>query len=91
MQLKDSFDRTIDYVRIGVADRCNLRCFYCMPDEGIPYEGKGNLLSYEEIIRLLDVLGNLGFQKVRFTGGESFLRKDFIKLLERTHQTKTKR
>jgi len=86
MQLKDRFDRTIDYVRIGVTDRCNLRCFYCMPKEGITYEPKADLLSYEEIIRLLDILGSLGFKKVRFTGGEPFLRKDFITLLERTHQ-----
>jgi len=82
--MKDSFDRTIDYVRIAVTDRCNLRCFYCMPAEGIPYEPKVHLLSYEEITRLLKVLGGLGFQKVRFTGGEPFLRKDFIKLLENT-------
>lgn len=82
--MKDSFDRTIDYVRIAVTDRCNLRCFYCMPAEGIPYEPKAHLLSYEEITRLLKVLGELGFQKVRFTGGEPFLRKDFMKLLENT-------
>lgn len=82
--MKDSFDRTIDYVRIAVTDRCNLRCFYCMPAEGIPYEPKAHLLSYEEITRLLKVLGNLGFQKVRFTGGEPFLRKDFMQLLENT-------
>ena len=65
--MKDSFDRTIDYVRIAVTDRCNLRCFYCMPSEGIPYEPKAHLLSYEEITRLLKVLGKLGFQKVRFS------------------------
>ena len=82
--MKDSFDRTIDYVRIAVTDRCNLRCFYCMPAEGIPYEPKAHLLSYEEITRLLGVLGGLGFQKVRFTGGEPFLRKDFMQLLENT-------
>lgn len=80
--MKDSFNRTIDYVRIAVTDRCNLRCFYCMPSEGIPYEPKAHLLSYEEITRLLKVLGELGFQKVRFTGGEPFLRKDFMQLLE---------
>jgi len=85
MQLKDSFDRTIDYVRIAVTDRCNLRCFYCMPMEGITYEPKAHLLTYEEITRLLSVLGNIGFRKVRFTGGEPFLRKDFVKLLESTH------
>lgn len=82
--MKDSFDRTIDYVRIAVTDRCNLRCFYCMPEEGIQYEPKQHLLSYEEITRLLLVLGELGFKKVRFTGGEPFLRKDFMKLLENT-------
>ena len=82
--MKDSFDRTIDYVRIAVTDRCNLRCFYCMPETGIQYEPKKHLLSYEEITRLLGVLGGLGFKKVRFTGGEPFLRKDFMKLLENT-------
>ncbi|MCJ7466756.1 MAG: GTP 3',8-cyclase MoaA [Maribacter sp.] len=82
--MKDSFDRSIDYVRIAVTDRCNLRCFYCMPKEGISYEPKEHLLSYEEIIRLLSILGGLGFQKVRFTGGEPFLRNDFMKLLENT-------
>jgi cyclic pyranopterin phosphate synthase len=55
-----------------------------MPAEGIPYEPKAHLLSYEEITRLLSVLGGLGFQKVRFTGGEPFLRKDFMQLLENT-------
>ncbi|MGB5553233.1 MAG: GTP 3',8-cyclase MoaA [Flavobacteriaceae bacterium] len=82
--MTDSFHRTIDYVRIAVTDRCNLRCFYCMPAEGIRYEPKSHLLSFEEITRLLRVLGNLGFNKVRFTGGEPFLRKDFIRLLEST-------
>ena len=71
-------------LRIAVTDRCNLRCFYCMPAHGIPYEPKSHLLSYEEITRLLEVLGGLGFRKVRFTGGEPFLRKDFMKLLENT-------
>ena len=82
--MTDSFDRTIDYVRIAVTDRCNLRCFYCMPAEGVPYEPKLHLLSYEEITRILRVLSQLGFQKVRFTGGEPFLRKDFMQLLENT-------
>lgn len=82
--MTDSYHRTIDYVRIAVTDRCNLRCFYCMPAEGMPYEPKAHLLSYEEITRLLQVLGRLGFQKVRFTGGEPFLRKDFMQLLENT-------
>ena len=82
----DAYHREIDYVRIAVTDRCNLRCFYCMPAEGIPYEPQAHLLSYEEITRLLKVLGSIGFKKVRFTGGEPFLRKDFMKLLENTSQ-----
>lgn len=86
VKVQDSYGRTIDYVRIAVTDRCNLRCFYCMPASGIPYEPKAHLLSYEEITRLLTILGDLGFTKVRFTGGEPFLRKDFMKLLERTAQ-----
>ena len=55
-----------------------------MPKEGIPYEPKKELLSYEEIIRILNILGSLGFRKVRFTGGEPFLRRDFVKLLTKT-------
>lgn len=82
--ITDSYHRTIDYVRVAITDRCNLRCFYCMPKEGIPYEPKVHLLSYEEITRLLGILGTMGFKKVRFTGGEPFLRKDFIQLLENT-------
>lgn len=82
--MTDSYHRTIDYVRIAVTDRCNLRCFYCMPAQGIPYEPQAHLLSYEEITRLLGVLGGIGFKKVRFTGGEPFLRKDFMQLLENT-------
>lgn len=86
MYIRDSFDREINYVRIAVTDRCNLRCFYCMPEKGIEYEPKSHLLTYEEIIRLLKVLAALGFKKVRFTGGEPFLRKDFIQLLEKTSE-----
>ncbi|MRH99083.1 GTP 3',8-cyclase MoaA [Kriegella sp. EG-1] len=82
--MTDSYNRQIDYVRIAVTDRCNLRCFYCMPAQGIAYEPKKELLSYEEITRILKVLGELGFKKVRFTGGEPFLRKDFMELLEHT-------
>ena len=82
--IQDSYNRNLNYVRVAITDRCNFRCFYCMPEEGIPYEPKAHLLSYEEIIRLLYILGDMGFSKVRFTGGEPFLRKDFVKLLEKT-------
>ena len=81
--LVDPFNRTIDYLRIAVTDRCNLRCFYCMPAEGINYLPKKELLSYEEIIRLVKVFASLGIKKLRLTGGEPFLRKDFISLLRK--------
>ncbi len=80
-KLVDSWNREIDYLRIAVTDRCNLRCFYCMPAEGIDYLPKKELLSYEEIIRLATVFASLGIKKIRLTGGEPFLRKDFISLL----------
>lgn len=80
-KLVDPWNREIDYLRIAVTDRCNLRCFYCMPAEGIDYSPKKELLSYEEIIRLATVFASLGIKKIRLTGGEPFLRKDFISLL----------
>lgn len=79
--LIDPWNRTIDYLRIAVTDRCNLRCFYCMPAEGINYLPKKELLTYEEIIRLASIFASLGIKKIRLTGGEPFLRKDFISLL----------
>lgn len=84
--LLDNHGRPIQYVRLAVTDRCNLRCFYCMPAEGISFLKKQEILSYEEIIRLLTILANLGISKVRLTGGEPFIRKDFMDLLSRIHQ-----
>lgn len=82
IRLKDNWNRTLNYLRIAVTDRCNLRCFYCMPAEGINYLPKRELLSYEEILRLVKVFGSLGVDKIRLTGGEPFLRKDFMELLK---------
>ena len=81
VQLKDNWNRTLNYLRIAVTDRCNLRCFYCMPAEGVNYLPKKELLSYEEILRLVQIFGSLGVDKIRLTGGEPFLRKDFMDLL----------
>lgn len=81
IQLTDSWGRTLNYLRIAVTDRCNLRCFYCMPAEGVDYLPKKELLSYEEILRLVQIFGSLGVDKIRLTGGEPFLRKDFMDLL----------
>jgi molybdenum cofactor biosynthesis protein A len=79
--LYDNHNRPLNYVRLAVTDRCNLRCFYCMPAEGIEYVPRKELLSYEEMLRLLSVLAEMGISKVRFTGGEPFLRKDLMPFL----------
>ena len=80
-QLFDNHGRVLNYVRLAVTDRCNLRCFYCMPEEGIQYINKTELMSYEEIHRAMKLLAKMGIEKVRITGGEPFIRKDLMKLL----------
>lgn len=82
-QIIDNHGRPITYLRLAVTDRCNLRCFYCMPEEGIEYLPKQQLLSYEEMERLLRVLAGMGVSKVRITGGEPFLRKELMAFLRR--------
>ena len=75
-RLNDTFQRTIDYMRISVTDRCNLRCIYCMPPGGlVPIEHK-EILSYEEIVRILKTAVDIGVRKVRITGGEPLIRKN---------------
>jgi molybdenum cofactor biosynthesis protein A len=81
--LLDNHGRPITYVRLAVTDRCNLRCFYCMPAEGIDYLPRPHLLSYEEMERLIGLLAQHGISKVRITGGEPFVRKDMIDFLAR--------
>ncbi len=81
-QLIDSFGRQMEYVRLAVTDRCNLRCQYCMPAHGIEIAPRENLLTYKEMYRIIRVLTELGVTKVRLTGGEPFVRKDFVKFLE---------
>lgn len=80
--LYDNHGRLINYVRLAVTDRCNLRCFYCMPEEGIQFAPKKDILSYEEMIRLVTVLSEMGISKVRLTGGEPFVRRDIMHLIE---------
>src|SRR5208283_2297049 len=74
--IKDPLERVIDYMRISITDRCNLRCIYCMPSEGVkPLEHK-SILSYEEIIRIVMIAAGLGVQKIRITGGEPLIRRN---------------
>ncbi len=72
--LSDSFQRPIDYLRISVTDRCNLRCIYCMPAEGINLLPHEDVLSYEEIYRIAEAAAEMGIKKVRITGGEPLVR-----------------
>ncbi len=80
-QLLDNHNRPINYLRLAVTDRCNLRCFYCMPADGIRYLPKKELLTFEEIERLVTLLASMGISKIRLTGGEPFVRTDLIKLI----------
>ena len=80
--MKDRYGRHINYLRLAVTDRCNLRCHYCMPEEGIKYIPKVELLTYEEMLRLVQVLSAEGVDKLRLTGGEPFVRKDLIGFLK---------
>ncbi|MBI9071607.1 MAG: GTP 3',8-cyclase MoaA [Melioribacteraceae bacterium] len=82
-KLTDSFGRQIKYLRISVTDRCNLRCTYCMPSEGITTIPHNKILRFEEIERLIDIFTSFGIEKVRFTGGEPFVRKGFVGLLDK--------
>ncbi|UCH52087.1 MAG: radical SAM protein, partial [Chloroflexota bacterium] len=66
----DSFGRSIDYLRIAVTDRCNLRCLYCMPPEGVPQISHSEILSYEEIRTVVRAVAELGINRIRLTGGE---------------------
>ena len=79
----DNHNRPITYLRLAVTDRCNLRCFYCMPEEGIKYLHKSQVLTYEEMERLVRVLARLGVEKVRITGGEPFVRAGLMDFLHR--------
>ena len=80
--MKDTFDRTIDYMRISVTDRCNLRCVYCVSSGSLkPLEHK-DILQYEEIARILRIAVHKGVRKVRITGGEPLVRKNIHRLIK---------
>lgn len=80
-KLQDSFFRVIDYLRLSITDRCNLRCLYCMPVDGVLPSRHRDILSYEEILRVVAIAAGLGVRKVRLTGGEPLTRKNIIFLI----------
>ena len=81
--LLDPFRRKINYLRISITDRCNLRCRYCMPEEGISIIPHKEILTYEEILRIVRVFGTEGISKVRLTGGEPLVRKGIVNFVSR--------
>jgi cyclic pyranopterin phosphate synthase len=81
--LADAFARPITYLRISVTDRCNLRCTYCMPEAGLPWIAKAEILSYEEIERLVRAAASVGVTSIRLTGGEPLVRRDLPELVAR--------
>jgi len=81
--LFDPYKRRINYLRISVTDRCNLRCRYCMPEEGIPLISHDEILTYEEILRIVRVFAAEGISKVRLTGGEPLVRKGIVDFISR--------
>ncbi len=85
--LQDRFGRTFDYVRIAVIEKCNLRCTYCMPEEGVEFADKNMILSTDELMRAIAVLARLGVKKVRYTGGEPLMRKDIVDLVRGANNT----
>src|SRR5512136_433394 len=84
--LVDPFRRKINYLRISITDRCNLRCRYCMPEEGISIIPHEEVLTYEEILRVVRVFGTEGISKVRLTGGEPLVRKGIVNFVSSLSQ-----
>lgn len=82
----DACGRKIDYLRISITDRCNLRCVYCMPENGVSSISHDSLLRYEEIVRLVRLMQPLGVQKVRITGGEPMARRGCLELVQNLHE-----
>ena len=79
----DSYGRVIDYLRISVIDRCNLRCVYCMPEEGLEMTSHEEVLTYGEIVRICKIMAKTGLKKIKLTGGEPLVRKELPKLAGR--------
>ncbi len=79
--MQDGFGRRVEYLRISVTDKCNLRCVYCMPEEGLPWLRREEILRYEEIAEVVRVMAGMGLRRVRLTGGEPLVRRDLPRLV----------
>ncbi len=82
----DQHGRSIDYLRISVTDRCNLRCIYCMPEEGVSWKPHDSMLSMEEIARFVRIAAGEGFKRIRLTGGEPLVRLGIVDLVKELHE-----
>src|SRR5258708_5781479 len=87
--LKDSYNRPIRDVRVSLTDRCNFRCFYCLPHGEPPIAPKEQMLSYEEIEYVCEIFVSLGIQKIRLTGGEPMMRRDIETIISKLSKLKT--
>lgn len=81
--LMDRQRRFVDYLRVSVTDRCNYRCTYCLPEEGVPHSRRDSILTFEEIVRLVGCFARLGVRRIRLTGGEPLVRRDLPALAKR--------
>ena len=81
--MQDGFGRRVQYLRISVTDKCNLRCVYCMPLEGLAWLGRSEILSYEEIAQIVRTMAPLGLRRIRITGGEPLVRRDLPLLIRK--------
>ncbi|MCG6188814.1 GTP 3',8-cyclase MoaA [Maribellus maritimus] len=79
----DRYNREINYLRISVTDRCNFRCIYCMPEEGVPHKQQSEILSFDEITEIVKVGAQLGITKIRLTGGEPLVQKNIDELVRK--------
>lgn len=80
--LIDNYNRTIDYLRISITDRCNLRCVYCMPEDGIVQKAPWDILTFEEVASFVRIAVSMGIDKIRLTGGEPLIRKELPRLIK---------
>src|SRR5690606_17601637 len=84
--LLDKYGRQLNYLRLSVTDRCNFRCYYCMPEEGVNFADRKDLLTFAELEELTLLFSRLGVNKIRITGGEPFVRKGIMAFLENISQ-----